>query len=458
MTSEEKVLKEADLGYESALDVFQTPVSNVGLQDCKYVQYRATNQFSTEGNVKFRIPAAGATYLDLSDIYVRTTVRIVRSDGTKVPKRPAGDEEPEGEPEPTAGDEGAWSIGVSNSLSDSLWHQVELRLNDTSVVGGMTGYCYGAMLNTLLEEKETSDEELQCAMFYKDTAGYMETNSLMYGGNEGFRKRAKLLEGSRSVEVQSKLDLDVFKTKKFLLNGISVDLTLHPTSSAFRLITVNKHDKDYVLEIQDICLIVRQVLPTPPVLIGHQEILKSGLSRARYFYMKEDLRKFSIGRGLTSFFAEDAFQSRVPHSLAIAFIAGDSFVGNYNRNPYLFHHYFLSTLNVSLSGCPTSRGPLHFDFSRGRYLQGFADLYGGKTKGPANSQRITLEEYAGGYSLFVVPLSPQTGENYYPPARTGSVRIELRFSKPLPESIIMLCRVTYPACLELDHERNVYLS
>lgn len=465
MASGEKILKSADLAYETGLDLFQIPVSNLGVSDVKYIVYKPTNMFSTEGNVKFRVPGAGSAYIDMQDIVVRTLVRITRADGSLIPARPSGTpSQPKAPAGPQSGasstsmDEGEWSISPVNNLADSLWHQIEVRMNDSVVLGGMTGYCYASMLNILLDEKQVSDEELQCAMFYKDTGGYVSSLSIATGGNEGHKKRYELMKESRSVEVQAKLDADVFKTTNYLINGVTLDITLFPTSSDFRLLTGNNKMKDYVLEIQDISLIVKQIVPAAQVLVAHQQILRSDLSRAKYFYLKEDIRKFTLARGIGTFFVEDGYNGKIPSTLAIAFVAGDSLTGRIDANPYNFSTYDLTSINVSLSGCPTPRGPLTFDFGSGKYLQSYADLYADKSKRPTHSQRITLEEFPNGYSLFVVHLNPQNRDTYYPTSRDGSVRIELRFGTQLPHSVVMITRVKYPCHYELDYQRNVFLS
>ena len=72
--------------------------------------------------------------------------------------------------------------------------------------------------------------------------------------------------------------------------------------------------------------------------------------------------------------------------------------------------------------------------------------------------RIRREEYEEGYSLFVIDLAPQNYEDFYPVTRDGSVRIELRFKSPLPESAVMITKVTYPGLFQIDYARNIYLT
>ena len=504
MATSERVLASSDLGYDNSLDIFKIPVTNSGVTEIKYITHKPVNQFSSEGNVKFRLPGAGPSYVDLRDVYVRTLVRITRADGTTLPKQPesllvssstnsktVGSTSSEDGTSGTGGtggtgsktassatgsaansdtststststdkqnsDEGAWSVGPVNNLAHSLWDSVEVRLNDVVVLGGQTGYAYRSMINTLLDDNGGNDSDLECSMFVKDTAGSMNEATIRFASNVGFVERSRRMEGSRTVELMAKLDLDVFKVKKCLINGVTLDICLTPTSHNFRLMTANISTTDYILEIQDISLIVKQVLPSNPILVGHQEVMEKELSRARYFYIKEELRKFSLAKGTSSFYVEDAFNGKIPQKMVIAFVAGDAMTGDIRSNPFNFKHYHINYINVSLSGNPTPRGPLTFDFNSGNYQQCYGDLYRGKT-GTSDKRRITLSEYPEGYSLFVVDLAPQNYDKYYPANRDGNARIELRFAKPLPESVVMLVRVSYPSLYEVDYARNIYLA
>lgn len=453
-------MNSADLAYDNSLDLFEVPACNLGVSQVKYVSYRPVNQFSTEGNVKFRIAGSGSSYIDLNDIYVKTRVRITRGDGQRLPKRPPGvGTLPEGASDDMSVDDDAceWCVAPVNNLSSSLWYELEVRMNDCVVLGGRTGYAYSAMLNTLLDENGLTDGELESALFVKDTAPFAHDMTVP-GGNKGFAERMERTKESQPVELLSRLDADVFKVQKYLLNGVSLEINLTPTSTAFRLCSPNTEYDDFALEIMYISLEVKHVTPSVQVLVGHQKILRDGLSRARYFYLKEELRRFSIPQGYSSWYSEDSFNGKIPSTLALTFVSAEALNGSLRKNGYYFHHFDVTHINISVSGHPTPRGPLSLNFKEGRYLQSFNDLYGGRSKGPCNSQRITLKEFGAGYAIFVINLNPQNRDTYFPASKDGNLRIELKFAQPLPESVILLARTTQPSMYEFDYERNVYLS
>ena len=200
------------------------------------------------------------------------------------------------------------------------------------------------------------------------------------------------------------------------------------------------------------------VSPSNQVLVAHQSVMQSSLSRARYFYLKEDLRKFSIPKSSNSFFIEDAFCGKIPNTLVICFIPSDALSGRIQKNPYSFKHFKLTHLNVSLSGRPSPSGPLSFDFENGKYIKGYMDLYSGKMDAASNSQRITLNEFTRGFSIFRVVLNSHSETDHFPAIRDGSLRLECRFAEQLQESIIMLAHITMPGSFDVDYTRGIHLG
>jgi hypothetical protein len=106
------------------------------------------------------------------------------------------------------------------------------------------------------------------------------------------------------------VDVDVFKVNKLLLNGVTMDMTLTLTSSSFRLLSSNVNKRDYVLEIKDITLILKHVTPSNLVLLGHQKVMEEEIFLAKYFYTREDLRKFNLAKDTSSYYIEDAYNGR----------------------------------------------------------------------------------------------------------------------------------------------------
>ncbi len=68
-------------------------------------------------------------------------------------------------------------IAPVNNFLHSLFRQVDVYLNGKQVTPAMGTYAYRAYLETLLNyDVSSKGSQLTSAMYYKDTAGQMESN------------------------------------------------------------------------------------------------------------------------------------------------------------------------------------------------------------------------------------------------------------------------------------------
>ena len=462
-----KVLSDSALCYDSALDLWTSPPYNTGLSDVRYIEYTPVASYNSESSIRFLINNSGSQYLYFPDTKLKVTLRVLKHDGTTVPGMPAAPKE-EGEKLSDADKLlSDWaSVSTSNNLLHTLFDTVEVKFGNTIVTKNDSGYCYRAMFNTLLDTSSAvKRSRLQSALYFEDTPGAMDSLSTDYdtGSNRGLVARGQYVAESRPVELIGALDVDVLKTPKYILNGVPVSINLFATSTPFRLMSGNPHPGGYSIEIMSISLLVCTVTPANSVLLAHQQILQSN-KPARYSYIQEELRKISIGAGNTSFFCDNLFNSSVPDRLVLALCTGRQVHGSYSLNPYHYRSCHLSYLAVSINGNLAPQGILkmHYDNPSANVVP-FEDLYtvaprvAGDDKHFGN--QLTRDHFQNGYTIYSLDLNPSTRRGqFFPTKREGSVRLELRFSKPLPETMILLCMTYEGNYFEIDHARNVYLG
>ena len=69
---------------------------------------------------------------------------------------------------------------------------------------------------------------------------------------------------------------------------------------------------------------------------------------------------------------------------------------------------------------------------------------------------ISRNEFNRGYTLFSVDLSPELNDdNHFDLVRKGSVRLEMRFSEPLPITVNVIVYSEFQNILHIDKNRNV---
>ena len=478
----ESVLNFTSLSYDTAMDIFSVPACNLGVSGMKYLEHRPKNTFNSESSVRFTISGNGSDYLYLPETKLKVKLRILNADGSALEAIPDAllipppksaveekgvEEESAGvseEKDDTDGASESGYVSCINNFCNSLFDMVEVSLNECVISNGNTGYAYKSYINTLLNSSESvKKNRLQSAMFYPDTPGHMDDCDVtFFGGNEGLKKRHKFFNGSKPVQMLTKLDVDVFKLDRYLINGVSLGLNLHFTSTPFRLMSACK-TASYKIEIMDICLIMCHVSPSNPVLVAHQELMKDG-RMARYSYIREELRKFTIVRGSSDFVCPDMFQSKCPDRMVFALSSSSANSGNYQLNPFNFRTYDLNYISVTVGGTRSPYGEIKMNFDEDVYADVYEALF--CTTKPrstgemeSNSNGITFSDFKQGYALFSIELNPQTRSGrFYPTKKNGDVGLELRFAKPLKETVILLCLTYTPAYFEIDNVRGIYLG
>jgi hypothetical protein len=459
----DKVLVPSQLAFDSCLEFFSSPASNLGITDMKVLKYKPLNAFDSNSAIRFHVPNVGSSYIYLPDTRLEVTARILQANDEQLPPMPELPKEGE-----TLSDaeKKIWdiaSVGPVNAWIHSLWDQVEVSANDTLISTGTTAYSYKALMNLLLNTSDSTKLSLlQSHMFYADSPGYMDSlNIASTGSNMGLIQRAQYTARSKPVTMLANIFADIFSIQKYLLNGVSLSVNLFPTTTAFRLMSGNDNP-NYKIELLDVSLLITHAIPAPQVLVAHQEVLKSNTT-AKYFFVQQELRRFIISKGNTSFFAENVFNGSCPDKVVLAMVGSDSCSGSFTSNPYNFKHYDLSFVNITTNGVPSPRGAAKIDLENGKFGPYFEELFrfanplGGDSMSANNG--ITKRAFANGYSLFVVDLALQSKMgNFYPLKRESSVRMELTFAKPLPETVILFALVYTPNMFSVDFARNVFLG
>ena len=70
---------------------------------------------------------------------------------------------------------------------------------------------------------------------------------------------------------------------------------------------------------------------------------------------------------------------------------------------------------------------------------------------------VSREDYEYGCTQFGFDLMPDLGENdHFSLTKSGSVRVNLTFAEPLPQTVNMIVYTEFQNALEIDRNRNVF--
>ena len=209
------VHKQSCEGVKSELDLFAVPPTQTSIEDGRWVEHQPLTSLDSGGPIEFVIPGTGDAYLDLANTYLLIRAKVVRGVGTDLAA---------GTP-----------VAPVNNWLHSLFSQVDVYLNDTLVTPSSNTYPFRAYVDTVLSYgAEAKNTQLTSQLWYKDTAGHMDSTTVD-GGNTGLDERRRHISESRVVEMMGRLHVDLFLQDRFLLNGVNVKIRLVRSKDAFSL-------------------------------------------------------------------------------------------------------------------------------------------------------------------------------------------------------------------------------
>ena len=290
---------------KSELDLFSVPPTQTSFLEGQWVQYNPLTDVVDSDSIEFNIAGSTEHYLDLAHTLINVKAKIVNENGT---------------------DLGAdVSVAPVNLMLHSLFSEVDVTLNDKLISSSSNTSPYRALLETLLTySPPAKTSQLTAALFYKDTAGKMDTDNTTVDEdfNEGLKKRYRMTKGSRVIDLVGPVHGDIFFQDRFLLNGVNLKLKFHRSKNSFCLMSALPNTTHRV-KILEASLYVRKVVVSPTVALAHAKTLQS--ATAKYPLRRVEVKTFSIPQGNQSFTRENLFLGQIPRRVVIGMVDNTAF-------------------------------------------------------------------------------------------------------------------------------------
>ena len=440
-------LKNSPECIKSELDVFLMPPLNTSIEQGQFESIKPI--INKDGTIEFNVVGT-EDYIDLSKCYVDLTAKVYKvTDSSNQPRLEAAD-----------------TVGPINNFFHSLFSQIEVKLNNTSVENTNTTYPYKAYLTDLLNYNQDAKESfLQSTLFVKDTAGQMNNinapvkretvnNTAVERAqdhNAGFWGRKQFLKNG-TVNMCGRLHCDIFNSDRYLLNKININIQMKESSDAFALMWANDQTQ-YKIDITKINFIVRRVKVSPALANAHNNTLMKSL--ACYPIKRTKVSKHSISTTGQSF-SETIYQGVLPSRVVIGMVSNRAFIGNNLENPFNFQHFNLTKLSLCSSGVLSPyKEAFEFDFNNNNYMSGFRTLFDGIDKAETGNN-ISRTDYPNGYALFAFDFTPDMcSSHHFNLQRTGSLSIDMGFSQELTTAITLLVYYEFDDIIYIDKYRQV---
>ena len=442
-------------------DLFSIPPTQASLEKGRWIDYHPLSSVENDDGPITFLAAGTEDYVDLSKTILFVEGKVVKADGTNL----SGDEQS--------------NIAPVNNFLHSLFRQVDVYLNGKQVTPAMGTYAYRAYLETLLNyDVSSKGSQLTSAMYYKDTAGEMESsgslpvkkvvggNNFMTrgSGNQGFAKRHQFIQDGKKFTLSGPVFVDAFMGSRLLLNMVDLKLILNRSSDQFCLMDKNSSPLKVKVKLTDVILKVRKVRVSPTVSMGHELALKK--MAAIYPIRRVECKTFVMPANIPNVRKDNIFTGNIPKTFVFGLVDAKGFSGDYGKNPYNFQNYKVTTVTLTVNGeeLPFKQLTLNYENNKENFIQAYNTLFSGTGKMNYNTGLdISREDYPEGYTLYAFDLTPDMcgSSPYFNTVQRGSLTVDITFADApstqpgTPTAIAMICYGDFENVIQIDSERNV---
>ena len=249
--------------------------------------------------------------------------------------------------------DGKQAMGPVMLLLYAIMAQIDITLGNDLITTLTNLDNYKSVFQILTNySSDTLNTLYQPAMFYKDTAGKMESlvfepgtdNVNVPNFNLGLHKRRALIGKSSEVTLIGRLNADFFMQNRYLLDNTDISIKITRIKTSFCYIG----DKDYKMKLLGATLYLRKAVINPEIRLAHAYCLEKGT--AKYPFNRVDMKPISVSQGSTEFFKENLCTGAIPSRILFGMVESEAYNGGNTKNPFNFQHFNLSTVQFQLDG------------------------------------------------------------------------------------------------------------
>ena len=435
---------------------------------------------------EFNFLPKGNSFLSLNSIFLTCNFKITKKDGTSIKRRyTAADEQKinqkiatkfaaltdaaaaAGQAAPILDDERARledeailelesgkelrttdNVAPVSNFMNALWQNIQIKINDNPLnPASGYNYPYKSFIEILMSYDYQAKTELAGVLWIKDRPTRGEVFSDL---NRGFLKRYLAINASREVQMCGPLSHDLFHANNHLSPGQKLTVILNKSKEEFSILN-DKMYNEYKIHILDISLNAKRIFLKDEIL---DKVIKSNQIQ-KYTTTYTEVKTWQIPAGSTQW-CERLFSNTVlPKHAIFGMVSTDAFVGKYNRNPFLFHHYSLNRLNLLINNERYPRVPLRpsFDSTQWTSLVGreYWRFFSEVGKLTFKGFLANKENFTNGHTLFPFDLTPDQCNMFHAHVKkVGDLGIEMGFKNPTPENATLVGFLTYNQVISLN--------
>jgi hypothetical protein len=261
----------------------------------------------------------------------------------------------------------------------------------------------------------------------------------------------------RELDMIGRVNLDMFEQVKPLIGGCSVKLKFIPNDPAFYM-TCTSDVRIKSVEFTEAVLFVHKAKISRPVVEAHLKAL--AIANAKYSIRRGIVVPHVLNKGSLDVLVDNVYTGQLPRRAFFGMVSHNAYNGSFNLNPYNYQHFNMNYLAIYLDGNQFPEKAFQPDFDNGNYIREYMSLFEATNQlGAASSINISRSDYPKGNALVGFNFAPDLATGCWSSGHLsrinhGTIRLHVRFAKPLTETINALLYLEFDNIIEINHERN----
>jgi len=173
--------------------------------------------------------------------------------------------------------------------------------------------------------------------------------------NTGYAKRLNYLSNDKILKLHARLQADLFKYDKMLINGVDININFTRAPDTFYLLSPSDENKVRI-KILDATLFIIRVTMKLTLLIAQLTFWEWN---AKHIILLHTLGFKPLLRVLVNFKSLSIMHS----SILVAFVKNSAFVGSASKNAHQFHQYDTTNFVLYVKGVHNPSEPLTMNCS-----------------------------------------------------------------------------------------------
>ena len=345
-------------------------------------------------------------------------------------------------------------VSPCNLFPHALFQTIDIKVNNQPISDHARLYPHRAFVHCLFSYSEEVKKNTQICEYFLDD---ITKDEKVDDTSSAFTQKMDLIKKSRICYFSFEPKIDTMTITRFFPPGHSIAFEFIRAPSHFTLLGSDE-SKKYKIEIVDMSLTCRQLLPTESIE-----------SRMKKLMLTKDIhlpvtrlvsRTRSLHAGLFDGTIYNAISGKMPSHIMMLFLKNSQITSDLSCNPFHFGRYDLEEANLVINGQSYPSEALTFNETVGDYFKAFKFFLSNIGCTGDMSIGIGPNRYVKDSFCLAFDLTPDICLNNHMHFFEDSVNIDikLRFKKALAHPLTVLYISTYDNCVTISPDKSVTLD